>query len=143
MGERAAAAVTSLRRSSRGKEEQERREEEGRRGRERWWCELEWDDLIGRIEAEIEKPQASSCVDGESSSIARQDSQIVSSSEGAITPSDSGALKRDPGKGKARRVVQRKRPANSTSKFRGVTHPAARGGGPHMGGGAAGVSGGI
>ncbi|CAI5963053.1 unnamed protein product [Closterium sp. NIES-64] len=138
--------------------------------------ELEWDDLIGRIEAEIEKPQASSCVDGESSSIARQDSQIVTSSEGAVPPNDAGALKRgrqgrgeaggaeeatsqqespcdkilgissqlslpsgfsvllslaaassvpcnaEAGKGKARRVVQRKRPANSTSKFRGVTH---------------------
>ncbi|CAI5519555.1 unnamed protein product [Closterium sp. Naga37s-1] len=84
--------------------------------------ELEWDDLIGRIEAEIEKPQASSCVDIESSSIARQDSQIVTGSEGAVPPSDSAALKREAGKGKARRVVQRKRPANSTSKFRGVTH---------------------
>ncbi|CAI5480603.1 unnamed protein product [Closterium sp. Yama58-4] len=84
--------------------------------------ELEWDDLIGRIEAEIEKPQASSCVDGESSSIARQDSQIVTSGEGAVPPSDAGATKREAGKGKARRVVQRKRPANSTSKFRGVTH---------------------
>ncbi|CAI6006714.1 unnamed protein product [Closterium sp. NIES-65] len=120
--------------------------------------ELEWDDLIGRIEAEIEKPQASSCVDGESSSIARQDSQIGRQGRGeaggaeeatsqqespcdkilgissqlslpsgfsvllSLAAASSVPCNAEAGKGKARRVVQRKRPANSTSKFRGVTH---------------------